>query len=179
MLPLIVATILFAVPALSLLSARSGPEIRIARLPDDLADIQDCRRTAYEGKKVLLNSAISFCNADQIQKDGYLCVIARERKAPFRVIGTADLNTRSCIVNNVYVREESRKQGIGRLLMNEVERALAKPSTLKLTVYSTNTPAVALYRRLGFTTPGIYGGLSAFSSATNFNFLLEMEKELV
>jgi ribosomal protein S18 acetylase RimI-like enzyme len=95
------------------------------------------------------------------------------------VIGTADLNTKQCIVNNVYVREEARKRGIGRLLMEAVEEAVEKPATLKLTVYSSNTPAYSLYQKLGFTSPGIYGGLSALSAATSFNFLLEMEKKLV
>ncbi|KAL7464403.1 hypothetical protein ACHAXS_004739 [Conticribra weissflogii] len=179
LLRLLISVAFFSVPSFSLISTQTTPEIRIAVLPDDLPDIQDCRRSAYKDKKVLLNSAISFCNADQIQREGYLCVIARERTSPYRVIGTADLNTRTKVVNNVYVREEFRKQGIGRLLMEGVEDTLEKPTTLKLTVYSSNTPAVNLYKALGFTTPGIYGGLSALSSAISFNFLLEMEKELV
>eukprot|EP00970_Alexandrium_tamarense_P005663 scaffold932_cov207-Alexandrium_tamarense.AAC.15 len=127
----------------------------------------------------------SICRQDKplggstklFQRDGYICIIATERDGT--VIGTADLNTKQCIVNNVYVREEARKRGIGRLLMEAVEEAVEKPATLKLTVYSSNTPAYSLYQKLGFTSPGIYGGLSALSAATSFNFLLEMEKKLV
>lgn len=78
------------------------------------------------------------------------------------------------MVNNVYVVKEARKRGIGQLLMEAVEDALDRPSTLKLTVYSSNAPAVNLYKKLGFTAPGIYGVLDAIP----FNFLLEMEKKL-
>lgn len=94
------------------------------------------------------------------------------------MIGTADLNRRSGVVNNVYVLEEARKRGIGRLLMAALEEAVDRPATLKLTVYSSNRPAVNLYRKLGFELPGIYSGLMGLSSATNMNLLLEMEKKL-
>ncbi|KAL3793681.1 hypothetical protein HJC23_010253 [Cyclotella cryptica] len=154
----------------------AGTKIGIAVLPNDLAAIQACRRTAYEGKKNLLSAAKSFCNAEQIQREGYVCVIAKANDGT--VIGTADLNTQTGTVNNVYVIKEARKQGIGQLLMEAVEDALEKPNTLKLTVYSSNKPAVNLYQKLGFTAPGIYGALAALSSATPMNFLLEMEKKL-
>lgn len=86
--------------------------------------------------------------------------------------------TKTKVVNNVYVREEARKQGIAKLMMEKVEESIDKPNTLKLTVMSKNTPAVSLYKSLGFETPGIYGGLDTLSSATPFNFLMEMEKKL-
>merc|ERR1711862_951451 len=97
--------------------------------------IQDCRRSAYAGKTVNLPAAKSFCDADQIQRPGYVCIIAKSSDGR-TVLGTADLNTRTKVVNNVYVREEVRKQGIAQSMMEAVEDALAKPSTLKLTVYS-------------------------------------------
>ncbi|KAL3786342.1 hypothetical protein ACHAWO_005834 [Cyclotella atomus] len=154
----------------------AGITVGIAELPKDLAAIQACRRTAYEGQSNLLTAAKSFCNADQIQRDGYVCAIAKARDGT--VIGTADLNKRTGVVNNVYVLKEARKQGIGQLLMEAVEDALEKPNTLKLTVYSSNKPAVNLYQKLGFVAPGIYSGLMGLSSATSINFLLEMEKKL-
>lgn len=154
----------------------AGISIGIADLPNDLAAIQQCRRTAYEGQSNLLSAAKSFCNADQIQREGYVCAIAKAKDGT--VIGTADLNKRTGVVNNVYVLKEARKQGIGQLLMEAVENALDKPATLKLTVYSSNKPAVSLYQKLGFTAPGIYSGLMGLSSATSLNFLLEMEKKL-
>eukprot|EP00571_Detonula_confervacea_P012720 CAMPEP_0172297894 /NCGR_PEP_ID=MMETSP1058-20130122/758_1 /TAXON_ID=83371 /ORGANISM="Detonula confervacea, Strain CCMP 353" /LENGTH=185 /DNA_ID=CAMNT_0013007101 /DNA_START=75 /DNA_END=632 /DNA_ORIENTATION=+ len=164
-------------PSLSFGSTKaSRPQIRIATLPADLAAIQDCRRSAYAGKPVNLSSAKSFCNADQIQKEGYICIIAKAKDG--KVLGTADLNTKSNVVNNVYVREEARKQGIARLMMEAVEGSMEIPSTLKLTVMSKNTPAVSLYKNLGFQAPGVYGGLDALSSVTPLDFLMEMEKKL-
>ena len=62
-------------------------------------------------------------------------------------------------------------------MMIAVEDSLTKqkPSaTLKLTVMSKNTPAVSLYKSLGFVAPGVYGALDAMP----FNFLIEMEKKL-
>lgn len=177
---LLVANItLLSSPSLALAfggKAAVRPEIRTANLPADLPAIQDCRASAFAGKPVNLSSQKSFCNADQILKKDYICVIAKARDGT--VLGTADLNTSTKVVNNVYVREEARKQGIARLMMEAVEEALGEGSTLKLTVMSKNTPAVTLYKRLGFQAPGIYGGLDALSSATPFNFLMEMEKKL-
>lgn len=154
------------------------PQIRIASLPADLPSIQDCRRSAYAGREVNLPAAKSFCNADQVLKENYVCVIAVGGDGT--VLGTADLNTRTTVVNNVYVREEARKRGIARMMMEAVEGELRDrgSSTLKLTVMSKNVPAVSLYRKMGFSAPGVYGGLDALSSVTPFNFLMEMEKKL-
>jgi len=111
-----------------------------------------------------------------------VCVIARNKKDG-TVVGTADLNLRTSVVNNVYVREEARRGGIARLMMDRVEEVLAEErggdsATLKLTVMSNNVPAVSLYKKMGFKAPGIYGGLDMLSSATPLNFLMEMEKKL-
>lgn len=155
-------------------TAATSATIRTAVLPDDLSAIQECRRSAHPGKDVstLLSAAQSFCNADQIQKDGYVCIIAQAKDG--MVLGTADLNTRTKVVNNVYVREEARKQGLAQLMMEKVEESLDKPTTLKLTVMSKNIPAISLYKKLGFEAPGVYG----FLDATPFDFLIEMEKKL-
>lgn len=176
LLPLLSALLLLCalpVPSVSF----SPPEIRIAKLPADLPAIQSCRRSAYAGKPVNLPAAKSFCNADQIQKEGYVCVIARDRKDG-TVLGTADLSQKSNVVNNVYVREEARKRGIARMMMEAVEDAMERPATLKLTVMSKNVPAVSLYKSMGFVAPGVYGGLDALSGVTPLNFLMEMEKKL-
>ena len=68
--------------------------ITTASLPIDLPSVQDCRRSAYEGKPVNLPAAKSFCNADQIQKENYICIIAKDKEGI--VLGTADLNTKVC-----------------------------------------------------------------------------------
>lgn len=173
---IVIATLSSTSLAFSTSPAAVRPEIRIASIPNDLAAIQDCRRSAYAGKSINLPAAKSFCNADQVQKPEYICIIAKAKDGT--VVGTADLNIKTKVVNNVYVREEARKQGIARLMMDAVENELDVGSTLKLTVYSNNIPAVSLYKSMGFQAPGIYGGLDALSSATPFRFLLEMEKKL-
>lgn len=176
--PLLLISILVAflsVPCSSFSStATTSATIRTAVLPDDLSAIQECRRSAHAGKDVstLLSAAQSFCNADQIQKDGYVCIIAQAKSG--MVLGTADLNTRTKVVNNVYVRDEARKQGLAQQMMEAVEESLDKPTTLKLTVMSKNIPAISLYKKLGFEAPGVYG----FLDATPFDFLIEMEKKL-
>ena len=174
---LLLSIVAALVPCLSFSStATSAATIRIADIPKDLSAIQECRRSAHAGKDVstLLSAAKSFCNADQVQKPGYICVIAQAKDGT--VLGTADLNTRSKIVNNVYVREEARKQGLAQLMMEAVEDSLSdkRPTTLKLTVMSKNIPAISLYKKLGFQAPGVYGLLDA----SPFDFLIEMEKKL-
>jgi GNAT superfamily N-acetyltransferase len=176
LLLLSVLLVFLSSPSQSLLSNTVRTKIRVATLPNDLAAIQDCRRSAFKGKTNLLSAEESFCNADQIQKEGFICIIAKAKDG--MVLGTADLSTRRNIVNNVYVREEGRKQGIARLMMEAVEEEMEKPSTLKLTVMSKNIPAISLYRKLGFQAQGVYGGLDALSSVTPFNFLMEMEKKV-
>lgn len=47
-----------------------------------------------------LPAAKSFCNADQIQREGYICIIAKDSNSNRDggvVLGTADLNTKVCI----------------------------------------------------------------------------------
>ena len=111
--------------------------------------------------------------------------------------GTADLNTRTGVVNNVYVREGARKRGIARSMMVAVEDYYARRTRegndddgggkndgrtgrrkLSLTVMSKNLPAVGLYKGLGYAAPGLYGGLDALSAMSPLNFLIEMEKEI-
>ncbi len=180
-------------------------EVRIADVASDLSAIRDCRRSAYEGKPANLPAAKSFCDADQITRDGYVCVVATAaaegeggEKAAVVVVGTADLNTRTGVVNNVYVREEARKRGIARSMMAAVEdyyyarwtageggdddddgkKKGRRRKKLSLTVMSKNLPAVGLYKSLGYAAPGVYGGLDALSSMSPLNFLIEMEKEI-
>ena len=102
-------------------------------------------------------------------------------------MGTADLNTNSNVVNNVYVREEAQHQGIAQLMMEAVKDAITttmdkngkKPlATLKLTVMSKNMAAVGLYKKMGFQALGVYGGLNALSLVMPLDFLMEMEKKV-
>jgi len=173
---------------------------RQASLPNDLSAIQSCRRSAYPNKNIdtLLSAAKSFCNADQIQRPGYVCFIATTTTIKDTtttstnsnaaaeggevVLGTADYNTNTGVVNNVYVREYARKNGLAELMMQEVESYHTnsngeKRRPLKLTVSSSNIPAISLYKKMGFEARGANGLLDGLSSAMPmFNFLMEMEK---
>lgn len=187
------------------LAGSSNIQVRLAKLPTDLNDIRDCRASAYANKSINLPAAKSFCNADQIMRDGYICVIAiggstvQQGKSSNAggggVLGTADLNTRTGVVNNVYVRNEARQCGLGRAMMLTVEEYYAnnnnskeggetargdesnnnnknknnnakKKKKLKLTVMSNNIPAVTLYKSLGYVAPGIYGVLDTLTIMT-------------
>ncbi|KAL3807414.1 hypothetical protein ACHAXA_009476 [Cyclostephanos tholiformis] len=174
-------------------STTRGPDdvaVRIASVPIDLPLIRDCRRSAYAGKSVNLPAARSFCEADQITREGYVCVVAAESRSGGRVLGTADLNTKTGVVNNVYVRDEARKRGIARSMMMALEDYYVgmmndgndgngrRRRKLALTVMSKNLPAVNLYKGLGYKAPGVYGGLDAISTMSPLNFLIEMEKEI-
>ena len=57
---------------------------------------------------------------------------------------------------NVAVHPEHRRQGIARMLINELVGALAKQGvhSLALEVRSSNAPAIALYEQLGFFQVG-------------------------
>lgn len=178
--------------------AGSNIQVRIAKLPTDLNDIRDCRKSAYANKAINLPAAKSFCNADQITREGYVCVIAtddRRSRGNGAVLGTADLNTRTGVVNNVYVRDEARQCGLGRAMMQAVEECYAQGGTrgdnyndnnnakkkkLKLTVMSNNIPAVTLYKSLGYVAPGIYSVLDSLTVTTGgaLDFLIQMEKEI-
>jgi len=184
------------------LLAGSNIQVRIAKLPTDLNDIRDCRKSAYANKAINLPAAKSFCNADQIVRKGYVCVIAAATDQRSRgngaVLGTADLNTRTGVVNNVYVRDEARQCGLGRAMMQTVEECYAqgeegtrgdnyndnnnnaKKKKLKLTVMSNNIPAVTLYKSLGYVAPGIYSVLDSLTVMTGgaLDFLIQMEKEI-
>ena len=174
-----------SLPATTLIIPRIHPENKHRHSPHQPP--RHPRLPSIYGNKPdnkLLSAAVSFYNADQIQKEGFICIIAKNNKSV--VVGTADLNTKSNVVNNVYVREEARQQGIARLMMEAIEDAVIttmdkndnKPSTLKLTVMRENVAAVGLYKKMGFQALGVYGGFDALSLVTPLDFLMEMEKKL-
>jgi ribosomal protein S18 acetylase RimI-like enzyme len=61
---------------------------------------------------------------------------------------------RFAFVDNLFVREDLRRAGIGRALMTQVEQwALAQEaSEMELTVYEFNIDAIEFYRGLGYAT---------------------------
>ena len=67
--------------------------------------------------------------------------------------------TEDCWLEDLYVRDEARGSGVGRLLTEEVLRRAAERgcARVELDVNTENPPALALYRSLGFQT-GKTGG---------------------
>lgn len=75
-----------------------------------------------------------------------------------RVVGVCGLNQDPYVnlnkigrVRRLYVMQDSRRQGIGRMLIHQIIRA-AKPSFDGLHVRTTNPVAAQFYRAIGFTT---------------------------
>ena len=60
-------------------------------------------------------------------------------------------------IMNLAVAPEYRRQGIGRLLMQEMEQALGerKPEAVSLEVRVSNRPAISLYESLGYRQVGL------------------------
>ncbi len=89
-------------------------KVHVADVPADLPAIRGCRCSAYAGRSINLPAARLFCNVDQITRTEYVCVVAIKegggggKDDGRRVLGTANLNTNTGVVNNVYVREGAR-----------------------------------------------------------------------
>lgn len=156
-------------------------EVVPATIPRDLPAIQDCRREAFAGKKTLLASERSFIEARAVLRDPELtmCLVARERLYPFRILGTLDIRQRSsdAYINNVFVRSEYRGLGLAGRLMEFAERN-SKRDEVSLTVSTTNVPAISVYRRSGYGIPGIHSLVYALSQLTGADLQIKMNKML-
>ena len=162
-----------------LLSCLAWIQVRTIKIPDELFLIRECREKAFDDpSKIKLDSQRSFVNGDQLTRDGFVGVIAKEKKSPFRVLGTADVNVRTKVINNVFVTPEARGRGIGRALMEAAESVLGQGATVKLNVATNNKNAVRLYESIGYETKGLNGAVSALSAITNWQLEVVMTKEL-
>jgi GNAT superfamily N-acetyltransferase len=72
------------------------------------------------------------------------------------LVGGAEAETRAPILVGMFVDEAMRGCGIGEALVESIKRWARSGGhdTLDLWVVSTNTPALALYRRCGFLATG-------------------------
>lgn len=131
--------------------------VELARIPEDLPGIRDCRSTVdFANQKNLLASQKSFLDATALTdpKVNAICVVARNQEGT--IVGTTDcrVGRSAVVVNNVLVRPDQRGQGIGEKMMLEgVEKlVLPKVTATKLTldVYTNNKAAVRLYEKCGF-----------------------------
>ena len=101
---------------------------------------------------------------------GYLRFLSKGRRSTFLVaendygvIGfvIADVRGRGeGHIVSIAVREQERRKGIARLLMQEATSELRERGAkfVKLEVRSTNLPAIGLYRSLGFKEVGVIYG---------------------
>jgi ribosomal-protein-alanine N-acetyltransferase len=64
---------------------------------------------------------------------------------------------RDLLINNIAVRREARRQGLGRRLLDQLlETGRSRGCrTVRLDVRPSNRPAVELYRRAGFRVAGV------------------------
>jgi GNAT superfamily N-acetyltransferase len=135
-----------------------GITVELARIPEDLAGIRECRSTVdFATQLNLLQSQKSFLNATALTdpKFNTICVVARNSKG--QIVGTTDCRLRRSeflVVKNVLVRPDHRGRGIGEKMMLEGVEKLVLPivsaTTLILNVYTNNKAALRLYEKCGF-----------------------------
>eukprot|EP00591_Stephanopyxis_turris_P004024 CAMPEP_0195510238 /NCGR_PEP_ID=MMETSP0794_2-20130614/2940_1 /TAXON_ID=515487 /ORGANISM="Stephanopyxis turris, Strain CCMP 815" /LENGTH=199 /DNA_ID=CAMNT_0040637617 /DNA_START=44 /DNA_END=646 /DNA_ORIENTATION=- len=165
-------------------------DVKAAKIPADIDGIRECRQTSVTNKAApLLDSQKSFLNANNAINNSkeVVCIIAKEKLYPWRVLGTADVRinaeSNKAYINNVYVRGEARNKGIGRMLMIGAEeqvrrRRSSSGSELSLEVETQNGAAVSLYRRCGYDTPGIHSFASFVGENAGVNLSIIMTKNL-
>lgn len=160
-------------------------KISPAQIPEDLDDIREFRKATRKVEGIQRDATLKYFNADSIAQKKVLCLVAREKSRPYRVLGTADIRIEqksgNALVTNVLVREECRGKGLATQLMvatEDLARSNGYAKQLILSVSSQNVPAVKLYRRCGFDTPGMHSLMSTISETTGMDILLNMEKKL-
>jgi len=172
-------------------------EIRPAKIPQDLPKIRTCRTEAFVNKRNmndnvnLLRPQQSFVNAESAVRGEFVCLVARERLPPCRILGTADVSSQkrmdgSYLVQNVFVVPEARGQGLAQRLVKGAERFVIAnsdynaPSRVSLCVETSNIPAVNLYlNKCNYQAKGINGILLATGQATKFPLLINLVKDLL
>lgn len=161
----------------SISNGAEGLTIRPASLPRDLESIRDCRALAFTHKQSLLRSEQNFVQATAVVKGTSRCLVAVSDNNG-EIFGTADyrFSEGALAINNVFVTPSGRGRGIGRALMEALEEKGRDVGVLSLEVYTSNIPAVSLYRSCGYATKGIHRVVEAISNTTGASFLVEMCK---
>lgn len=160
-------------------------DISPARIPLDLSSIRECRQSCRNERKPGQRISPRFLNADAVSEPTVICILAREKLFPWRILGTADVrvnnNTGIAHVTNVYVREEARGNGLGKRLMNGIDELVVANETIRigamsLDVNTQNLAAISLYRRCGYSTPGIHSAVSLVGKYTGLDLQISMKK---
>jgi GNAT superfamily N-acetyltransferase len=169
-------------------------QIRPVRLPSDLPSIQACRRLAYESSpasRPRLRSEQNFVNATAVAAKKSQCLVAVSYSTDVEntviVHGTVDFKysprSNALWIENMFVAPNCRGQGIARRLLRAVEQQARSSSqrgveATQLQVYTSNAPAMALYRSSGYRTNGIHAFVEAFGGITGANLLVTMTKQV-
>jgi ribosomal protein S18 acetylase RimI-like enzyme len=81
-------------------------------------------------------------------------VVEEDREIKAFIIGTLIENSYQCItyIDDIFVRENSRKNGFGKRLMNEFEKwsKSKKATRIRLGVRINNKKAIKLYNKIGY-----------------------------
>ena len=157
-------------------------DIRLARIPQDLEGIRECRNSDPE----IVKAAIpKFLTAESLSTGASIGIVAEERLYPFRVLGCTDVrfqpNSGRALILNVYVRAEARGMGLGRRMMNfaeELARNQPEMERLELCVDTNNVAAVSLYEKCGFDTPGIHSVVNDIGKTAGVSLQISMAKSL-
>jgi len=170
----------------SSLTSTTPIQVARARLPQDLDGIRQCRAAAFATNQAMRHSQRRFVNATAVAEGRSICLVARVKEplSTGRVLGTADLKFRaadsSISINNVFVRPDARGRGIGKRLLEGIEKTAADQGArrLKLAVSTSNVPAVSLYRSYGYQPPGIHNLVAFIGEQTGVSLQIEMSKNL-
>jgi ribosomal protein S18 acetylase RimI-like enzyme len=157
-------------------------DVRLARIPQDLQAIRECRRSDPE---VVSAALPKFLNAESLAAGLSTGIVVQERLYPFRVLGCTDVRFNEkagrALIQNVYVINEARGLGLGKRMMEFVENlARSKPEMdrLELCVDTNNVVAVSLYEKLGFDAPGIHSVVNSIGKASGMPLQISMAKSL-
>ncbi len=148
------AQIYMAVGRGGLAATEALPELRPARPGDYEAVYQsgaELRAEELDEDPRRVDSAGYARRVEEECRDGYTWVWCDERGLVFRASVSA-LTGDAAQVSGVYTDPAHRSRGIARRALGELcSRLLEKSASVCLFVNDFNAPAIAVYRRLGFT----------------------------
>eukprot|EP00546_Thalassionema_frauenfeldii_P004895 CAMPEP_0178925956 /NCGR_PEP_ID=MMETSP0786-20121207/18230_1 /TAXON_ID=186022 /ORGANISM="Thalassionema frauenfeldii, Strain CCMP 1798" /LENGTH=200 /DNA_ID=CAMNT_0020600955 /DNA_START=54 /DNA_END=656 /DNA_ORIENTATION=- len=170
----------------SLRATPANIQIEMARLPEDLKGIQECRRTEFAEKDYLTPWDEKFVNATSVAEGKVTCWVARDSTGNNKIVGTADCRVspkRDYIyVMNVQVDPAQRGRGIGKqLLLDGVEQYAASLDKRKvqLDVYTENEVALNMYLKYGYTPLNpLHAGILSMAQLTGGSLEVTLCKDI-
>lgn len=162
---------------------------REARVPEDLEALSAQRmgELMNTGENAGLYKTLLTCEG---LRTGRSVGVVGEDTVTGRIVASADISIGSKMtvfpifggnrkndigrVKNVLVSREERTKGLGRFVMNEMESLAASRglTALEVEVVTSNTPAVNLYRSLGYVPRGVDVAMEALGSLFSLQILL-------